>query len=448
MNIYIPMEILHLLLFPKECFSCITTYNYFICYIWCLLVVPGRKSTRNLYRHCFFFRKAVSSWCRFLTEYSWSYIDVIEKMFVFLLKTFPDEFIVHGAIQACFDTTLIAKDSKKVIGIQKWDNHSGNADSGKYLIGHHWGVLGIIGFFKTQFICFLISFRLLTGKLANCQWKCDENGNIEPLKIWDVGHAQIYQLNEWAKGEGHRVRVVADAYFSKKPFIQPLLDKGIDVVTKLRVDGVASLDPNPSDQKPRGRKLKYGKKIKVCDLWNLRDHQSITVKMYGKTKIVEVVVADLWMLKLSKKVRTVVVRSAKGELMALISTDTSLTAAQIIDIYSSRFSIELAIRDAKQHLGFGDYQHHSLLPVMRFLHIIGIAYNIGKIVLLKYSQCSWLKVSSDTGDTPWTSELSLTKLRYCLRKYALGKLVFGDSAQQAEPQKIIVDKDAIVDFAS
>jgi len=83
---------------------------------------------------------------------------------------------------------------------------------------------------------------------------------------------------------------------------------------------------------------------------------------------IKVAVADLWMLKLSKKVRTVVFHNTKGKLMVLISTYISLTAAQIIEVYSSRFSIEIAIRDVKQHLGFEEYQHHSLLPVLRFLH--------------------------------------------------------------------------------
>ncbi|WHH57920.1 transposase [Petroclostridium sp. X23] len=154
------------------------------------------------------------------------------------------------------------------------------------------------------------------------------------------------------------------------------------------------------------------------------------------------------MLKLSKKVRTVVLHTNKGKLMALISTDTTLTAAQIIEIYGSRFSIELAIRDVKQYLGFGEYQHHSLLPVLRFLHTVGIAYNIGKIVLIKYGKCKWLNITSDTGDTPWVSELSFSKLRYCLRKYALGKLVFADSAPEAEQHEIVLDKDAIVDFVA
>jgi hypothetical protein len=95
--------------------------------------------------------------------------------------------------------------------------------------------------------------------------------------------------------------------------------------------------------------------ILKSDLWNLFEHQLVTVQLYGKIQTAEATVADIWMLKLSKKVRTVVLRTNKDKLMALISTDTTLTAAQIIEIYGSRFSIELAIRDIKQHLGFGEY---------------------------------------------------------------------------------------------
>jgi hypothetical protein len=44
----------------------------------------------------------------------------------------------------------------------------------------------------------------------------------------------------------------------------------------------------------------------------------------------------------------------------------------------------------KQHLGLGDYQHHSLLPTLRFLHLVAVAYSIGKITLLKYSNATGL----------------------------------------------------------
>lgn len=444
MYIYIPIEIMHMLGFPKECFSSVTTYNYFVGYVWCLLTVCGRKTSKSMHGHCFFLRKDVSSWCRFLSEYKWDYTKVIEKMYHWILETFKDEVIMYGAVQACYDSTLTAKSSKKVLGIQKWANHSGNPDAGDYLVGHQWGVLGVITKVNTRYISLLISFRLITGKLSSCQWKCTVGGQAESVKIWDISHAQIFQLNEWTKERTLGLRVVEDAYFANKPNIQPLIDKGIGVITRLRVDGVGYFDPEPRKKNTKGRPRKYGKKVKVVDLWNVCRRQTVTVNVYSKEHELEVVAADLWILDLSKKVRVVVFKGQKGKLISLICTDLSLSASQIIEIYGARFSIEIAIRDIKQHLGFEDYQHHSLLPVLRFLHIVAVAYNIGKTALIKYSKCGWLNTHSQHGESPWTSELSFSKLRYCLRRFALGKLVFEDSANHAELRKKDLDGDAIM----
>jgi len=448
MYLYIPVEIIQLLLFPKECFPCITTYNYFVSYVWCLLSVQGSKTTRNLHRHCFFFRKHVSSWCRFLSEYKWDYVTVMKKMFLYIIELFPNEFIVHGAVQGCYDTTLVAKNSKKIIGVQKWNNHSGNADCGDYLVGHHIGILGIIGTFKSRCICFLLSFRLITGKKINAQWKFSETGELERMNIWDVSCAQSFQLNEWVQSAGYKLRIVADAYFAKKPFIQPLLNRGIDVITNLREDAVAELKLEPQKAKTRGRKRIHGKQIKVKDLWEKEEHQFITVCLYGKVQTLEIVVADVKTLDLTKTVRVVVQIKKDGHFMNLASTDTTLTGADIVEIYGSRFSIEFAIRDVKQHTGFEEYRHQSMLPVLRFWHIAGVAYNIGKIALIKHRKSEWLKSPFEKGEAPWTSEFSLTKLRYCLRRYALAKLVFPNSALEAEPEKLALDKEAILDFVS
>lgn len=447
MYFYIPIEIVQMLVSLKESFPCITTYNYFVGYVWCLLTVHGRKTSRNMYKHCIFLRKDVSGWCRFLKDYKWDYIKVAEKMFNIIIEHFPQEILIHGALQACYDTSLIAKSSKKIVGIQKWNNHSGNPDAGENLIGHHWGVLGIVAKINVRFITFLISFRLITGKLSNCQWKCSPEGQLTPLKIWDVSHGQLFQLNQWTKQKKLRLRVVEDAAFSNNPNIQPLIDDGIEVISRLRIDAVGEFDPDPKDQKIRGPKLKHGKRIKVTSIWKTHEHQIVKVTLYGKVETFEVAVEDLWMLKLSKKARVVVFKGKSGKLISFISTDLSLTAAQIIEIYGSRFSIEIAIRDIKQHLGFEEYQHHSLFPTLRFLHIMGIAYNIGKIAMVKFTKCKWLNLTAAEGDPSWTSELSFSRLRYCLRKFALEKLVFGESTKIAEQGNLDLDKDSIIRIA-
>ncbi|NMB95277.1 MAG: hypothetical protein GYA02_01485 [Clostridiaceae bacterium] len=118
MYIYIPLELIQLLLCTKECFT-ISTYNLFVNFIWCLLVSEGKKTTRNIYRYCFFFKKNLASWERLLSQYKWSILQVIEKLFDLLVDTFPEQFLICGAYTVAYDSSLIAKNSKKIPGVQK-----------------------------------------------------------------------------------------------------------------------------------------------------------------------------------------------------------------------------------------------------------------------------------------------------------------------------------------
>jgi len=51
---------------------------------------------------------------------------------------------VHGAYLLGTDTTLVAKTAKCMLGVQKWKDHSANADRSAYLVGHHWNLVGFI----------------------------------------------------------------------------------------------------------------------------------------------------------------------------------------------------------------------------------------------------------------------------------------------------------------
>ena len=77
MYIYIPLELIQILLYTKECFT-IPTYNLFVNFVWCLLVVERRKTTRNIYRYCFFCKKNLASWeSKFLSLISISKVAYI-----------------------------------------------------------------------------------------------------------------------------------------------------------------------------------------------------------------------------------------------------------------------------------------------------------------------------------------------------------------------------------
>jgi hypothetical protein len=285
--------------------------------------------------------------------------------------------------------------------------------------------------------------QTLEKKRNKFQWLCTDKGTSMPVNFWHTAHASILQFTQWAGSLP--VRVVADAYFSNKPFIKELITRAIPihVVTRLKSNAVAYDDPEIPKIPKRGRPRKRGKKLSVNNLFKTEPKALLNVQLYGENVAIEAVVKDLWMLDLPKKVRVVVTKMGT-RVNAFISTDLTLTAAQIIEIYGSRFSIEMAIRDMKQNLGLEDYQHQSLLPAIRFLHLSAIAYNVGRILLIKSTNIDWLKIENHEGDTPWTSNLSFKRLRSCLRRFSMGKLVLSNTALDAEVAKNTTLKDAIL----
>lgn len=53
------------------------------------------------------------------------------------------EVFYKGYLIAALDTTLMVSFNRKMLGVQKWYDHSGNADRGGYVRGNHWGLIGI-----------------------------------------------------------------------------------------------------------------------------------------------------------------------------------------------------------------------------------------------------------------------------------------------------------------
>src|SRR6185503_6768994 len=58
----------------------------------------------------------------------------------------------------------------------------------------------------------------------------------------------------------------------------------------------------------------------------------------------------------------------------LFSTDLTLTAAEVVALYAARFGIELAIRELKNHFGFGHCQARRAGAGERYVQLCLVAY--------------------------------------------------------------------------
>jgi len=144
------------------------SYCYFKAYIWAMLMVKGRKCVTNIAHACFFLDKHIANFERFLSENKWDMNQVVKILVSLLLKVLSDKLYVHGAFLLAVDTTYTAKGGKKMLGIQKWKEHSGNPDRGDYIIGHHWAIAGLISRLANRFLCWPILTRMIFARGSRC----------------------------------------------------------------------------------------------------------------------------------------------------------------------------------------------------------------------------------------------------------------------------------------
>jgi hypothetical protein len=274
-------------------------------------------------------------------------------------------------------------------------------------------MLGLISFSQKwgRYICFPVLMQLISGQLNPSLIMVDSAGVATLATIWDSVHPLIYQLHQHL--DGAALRVVADAYFSKAPFVNPLVDKGIHLVSKLRHDAVGWDAPSPEQRSD----AKRGKKWKLAHLLTHLSAEAVSVHLYGKIVTVHAVCRVVWLRDHNQKVKVVVIEGLK-EPIILFSTDLSLSMAQIIEIYGARFVIELAIRDLKGYFGLADYQCYLTTAVHRFVHLACVAFCLYRLIQLTADTSAWLP-PVPKGISP----ASFAHLRQGLQHFIFGRIL-------------------------
>lgn len=146
--------------------------------------------------------------------------------------------------------------------------------------------------------------------------------------------------------------VVADAWFSKKPFVDQIADKGFDLISRLRDDASLQYIYNGPKSKKTGRPKKYAGKV---------NPKALDMDVFSQVKTPDGVVLDtavVYCKSLQRNIRLVCLPMGKGHKL-YFCTNTKLDAVQIFQYYQLRFQIEFLYRDGKQHTGLNHCQARS-----------------------------------------------------------------------------------------
>jgi hypothetical protein len=397
----------------------------------------------NIARSCVCVERHVASWERFLAEAQWDLRGVSQTLASWLVQQLGARMDLWDALLAAVDTTLIPKVRGKMPGVQKWHDHSGNPARGESLVGHHWALIGLVSAWGAGYLCWPLLARLLPGQRNPLGFVAGVDG-VHRLDFWAVVVALVRELQQYV---GNRpLRVVADAYFSKAAFLNPLGAEGITVMSRLRKDAVGWDDPLPVvGKRRRGRPRKKGRAWKLADLIRMEPVTQFTVVIYSKEECLQVVWRNVWLRDVTDKVRVVAI-ATKHEPILLVSTDVSLPPTVIIQLYAARFPMELALRDLKQYCGVGDYQCQTLLAIHRFVHLALTAFCLWRLTLLQDQQAPWLSMER-TSSAGELTPLSFQRLHRALRRLVLQR-IFAASAPGADCQKTEVSYEQIFRIAA
>lgn len=170
---------------------------------------------------------------------------------------------------------------------------------------------------------------------------------------------------------------VADAFFSKKPFVDILRKNDMHLISRFRDDVRLRYLIKPVKTGKRGRPKTLGDQI---DLKNPNENYfKEELSDYENVRIYSAVVRAV---ALKRNVKVVVIyylnENKIKDYNVYFATDTTLDALHILDCYQSRFQIEFLYRDAKQHTGLNNCQARDETKLDSHFNLSLTAVNIAK----------------------------------------------------------------------
>jgi hypothetical protein len=175
--------------------------------------------------------------------------------------------------------------------------------------------------------------------------------------------------------------IVADGAYARAEFVHALLAEERHLVSRLRSD-TAFYDLPPKRKKgQKGAPRKYGKHHQAQE-WakSMQRWHPVTRELYGKTAQLSLKSRVVIQPTFGVKIRLVAVKWGKRPLVFLFSTDTTMTAEEIVRVYAARFSIETAFKDSKQLFGLSTYQVRSEQSIERIVHLCLWAQTLLRLV--------------------------------------------------------------------
>jgi hypothetical protein len=329
---------------------------------------------------------------RFFSRARWS----VDRLGLRLLELITERLLAAGEpLCVAIDDTLLRRFGPKVFGRQAhYDPLAPRAPRARRVaFGNGWVVAGVVVrlSFLERALCLPVLFRL---------WRPGQTGTQLELA------AELIALIASAQ-PGRRLIVLVDGAYAGAALAPAKLPEQVTVIARVRRDIRLHAPAPPRRKGQMGRPRSKGR-----PLASVREQAAAggpwhkaRVEAYGQSKTAEFFQQrGLWYRAWGPAaVKVVALRDpdAADQLeMVLISSDPKLKAPEIIELYARRWSIEVAFRDAKQHVGVGEAQSRTRLAVERTAPFAFLCLTVAVLWYALAGHCDH-DVARRRRGTPW-----------------------------------------------
>jgi len=309
-------------------------------------------------------RRQWQAYYKWLEAGHWSWLTISLRLCRLLVANFapPIWYLV-------IDDTLVPRASKKAPGVGTHFDHSKKPNRSKYIWGQGWVTLAAV--IHADSVARSWAVPLLSRLVR-------KGGNFGKLTTARV-------LLRVVRGIFGKPTLLLDAWYMRASVLHYALAEGMAVIGQVRRDLALYAPPEPRPAGKRGRTAKYGTKMSEDVVAGLAETRSFMF-LYGQGQIVRYRSAIVLAKFLGgRPVRAVWVRfedddgtSQPGRL--LIATDTSLSACQVINAYSLRWTIEPMYNSLKNGVGMKDVWQQSRQTLHRWVQILSTAFAITQMM--------------------------------------------------------------------
>ncbi|MCK8600285.1 transposase [Desulfoferrobacter suflitae] len=262
-----------------------------------------------------------------------------------------------GAFVLIGDGIKVAKEAECMPGVKKLHQESENSSKAPWILGHHFGVLGMLAANQEKAFCIPLIAELHEGAEALRQLQQKDVTPIATEKLTVVTLMANLARTVATKLKEPCVAVL-DAYFAVGPAFEIAKtlrsNKGqrlLHIITRAK-NNIVACEEQPQTYSGRGRPPKHGKRIKLKALFSARPEEFTTVKVYtyGETKTLAILCLDLIWKPIKDKLRFVLVKDGTARFI-LICSDLTMAPQEIVELYASRFKIEVTFKMVKHIIG-------------------------------------------------------------------------------------------------